>query len=264
MCLTIVICFVLFVCIMIMYMKGSVVENFDITMFQKRDLESIINVNSLYNNATTILNSIDVTGKNPKIVANSFNNISDDVRDVVPPGLIIVWGGDPKNIPNGWVLCDGSNGTPDLRDKFVFGSTYSGSGGGKFSVKLKQSDLPNHNHTVSYYPKLVNAVLGTGSKNASQIDSNATVNNYDNPNQTSINVTPPFCILSYIMKSDGLDIRDSSVINVVNSSISDTIPNSANVNQQPAQSPGECIGGLDFVTNNIYCKAIKNGIASFI
>jgi hypothetical protein len=39
----------------------------------------------------------------------------------IPAGLIVLWFGLLANIPNGWALCDGENGTPDLRDRFVKG-----------------------------------------------------------------------------------------------------------------------------------------------
>jgi len=37
----------------------------------------------------------------------------------MPAGLIAIWTGTLASIPAGWVLCNGSNGTPDMRDKFV-------------------------------------------------------------------------------------------------------------------------------------------------
>lgn len=40
----------------------------------------------------------------------------------VPAGVIVMWGGLLANIPSGWVLCDGLNGTPDLRDRFIRGA----------------------------------------------------------------------------------------------------------------------------------------------
>lgn len=39
-----------------------------------------------------------------------------------PAGLIVLWSGLLTNIPSGWALCDGMNGTPDLRDRFVRGA----------------------------------------------------------------------------------------------------------------------------------------------
>lgn len=37
-------------------------------------------------------------------------------------GMIVIWSGAIIDIPNGWHLCDGTNGTPDLRDKFIMGA----------------------------------------------------------------------------------------------------------------------------------------------
>lgn len=42
-----------------------------------------------------------------------------EVSDVFPPGGIIMWSGLEADIPKGWALCDGANGTPDLRGRFV-------------------------------------------------------------------------------------------------------------------------------------------------
>ena len=40
----------------------------------------------------------------------------------VPRGVIVMWSGSIADIPQGWALCDGTNGTPDLRDRFVVGA----------------------------------------------------------------------------------------------------------------------------------------------
>lgn len=56
-------------------------------------------------------------------------------------GIIALWSGAVVDIPFGWKLCDGNNGTPDLRDRFIVGaaSAYAvGDNGG--------SDT--HNHTL--------------------------------------------------------------------------------------------------------------------
>lgn len=37
-------------------------------------------------------------------------------------GMIVMWSGAASAIPAGWALCDGTNGTPDLRSKFVIGA----------------------------------------------------------------------------------------------------------------------------------------------
>lgn len=53
----------------------------------------------------------------------------------VPTGAIIMWSGSIGSIPSGYVICDGSNGTPDLRDRFVIGSgsNYSVGNSGGFA-----------------------------------------------------------------------------------------------------------------------------------
>lgn len=64
-----------------------------------------------------------------------------------PVGGIIMWSGSIAAIPSGWALCNGSNGTPDLRDRFVIGAgtTYAvnATGGSANAV------IPTHTHTVS-------------------------------------------------------------------------------------------------------------------
>lgn len=39
-----------------------------------------------------------------------------------PAGIITMWSGSTSNIPTGWALCNGQNGTPDLRDRFIVGA----------------------------------------------------------------------------------------------------------------------------------------------
>jgi len=41
---------------------------------------------------------------------------------VVPSGVILLWSGSTGSIPSGYLLCDGTNGTPDLRDRFIIGA----------------------------------------------------------------------------------------------------------------------------------------------
>ena len=70
----------------------------------------------------------------------------------MPSGGIIMWSGSIASIPSGWFLCNGSNGTPDLRDRFIVGagSSYGvGATGGANTVTLSTSQIPAHNHTFS-------------------------------------------------------------------------------------------------------------------
>lgn len=69
-----------------------------------------------------------------------------------PSGGIVMWNGTTLNIPSGWALCDGTNGTPDLRDRFIVGAgrNYSVNAiGGADSVSLTESQMPAHSHSMS-------------------------------------------------------------------------------------------------------------------
>lgn len=68
-------------------------------------------------------------------------------------GIICLWSGTLDDIPDGWLLCDGSNGTPNLTDKFVRGPhvdrpphTQGGSSTHKHNVS---ADPDEHSHTLS-------------------------------------------------------------------------------------------------------------------
>jgi microcystin-dependent protein len=84
-----------------------------------------------------------------------INSASDGINcignfDAVLPGFISMWSGSIGAIPAGWLLCDGTNGTPDLRDRFVVGagSTYAvNATGGEATVTLTQAQTPVHTHT---------------------------------------------------------------------------------------------------------------------
>jgi len=69
------------------------------------------------------------------------------VAAVIPSGVIVIWSGSAGAIPSGWNLCNGSNGTPDLRDRFVVGagSTYAvGNTGG-----TKDAIVVSHSHSIT-------------------------------------------------------------------------------------------------------------------
>lgn len=74
------------------------------------------------------------------------------INTAMPVGGIIIWSGSAAAIPTGWLLCDGTNGTPNLRDRFVVGagSTYAvNATGGAATVTLAAANLPAHTHTVN-------------------------------------------------------------------------------------------------------------------
>jgi len=78
------------------------------------------------------------------------------VQSVLPRGMIMMWNSTAATIPTGWQLCNGTNGTPDLRGQFIVGSTgdatgayFTGNTGGATGVALSTSNLPTHTHDLS-------------------------------------------------------------------------------------------------------------------
>jgi len=64
------------------------------------------------------------------------------------PGMIMLWNGSVDTIPSGWHLCDGTMGTPDLRNKFVVaaGDTYSVDEEGGSDTQTHTFTGDGHNH----------------------------------------------------------------------------------------------------------------------
>ena len=93
-----------------------------------------------------------------------FNESADSLLGAIPIGGIIMWSGSIATIPTNYALCNGSNGTPDLRNRFVIGAnvddssvaksnietgTYSGSNIAKQSGGFKNAVLLSHSHTTT-------------------------------------------------------------------------------------------------------------------
>lgn len=95
---------------------------------------------------TTAAYSVD----NTQIASTAF------VHAVIPAGIIAMWSGTIATIPLGWALCDGTNDTPDLTDKFVIGASVDSSGA-KTEVTgsatqtggSKDAIVVSHTHTAS-------------------------------------------------------------------------------------------------------------------
>ena len=136
-----------------------------------------------------------------------------------PAGVIVLWSGSIGSIPAGWVLCNGNNGTPDLRDRFIVGagSTYAvdATGGSADAVVVSHTHTatsvvtdPGHNHSYTYYGppnggggatavySLTNGTTGTSTTGVTV----ATTNSSTGVSGTNANL-PPYYSLCYIMKT---------------------------------------------------------------
>jgi microcystin-dependent protein len=87
---------------------------------------------------------------------DNWDDVDNLLRIAMPAGGIIMWSGSVASIPTGWLLCDGTSGTPDLTGRFVVhadadsGGTYDvGDTGGADSVTLAEANLPSHTHSFS-------------------------------------------------------------------------------------------------------------------
>jgi len=161
---------------------------------------------------TTILDA-DISDTRTQLTfRNSF------IGSAVPSGLIAMWSGTLVSIPSGWALCDGTSGTPDLRDRFIVGagSTYAvAATGGAATVTLSTAELPSHTHALtdpghSHSYTRVNydaeysmpaGVVSPGTSSTSSTVSSTTGITIDNTGSNSAHENrPPYYALAYIMK----------------------------------------------------------------
>jgi hypothetical protein len=139
----------------------------------------------------------------------------------VPTGAIILWSGSLGSIPTGYVICDGANSTPDLRNRFVIGagSTYAvgATGGSTDAIVVTHTHTatstvtdPQHRHNTlvanfSGAPiqafQMGNTVSGNfQTELASTGITVVTTNTSAGTSGTNANL-PPYYALAYIMKT---------------------------------------------------------------
>ncbi len=103
----------------------------------------------------------------------------EDVLAAIPKGVIFPWIGTTKP-PKGWAICDGTNGTPDLRGKFLMGATAEVAVG-------TQGGRSTHTHKVSKD--------GGRDGNGFEVNGECGLGNADPQDHT-----PPFHAVNYIVK----------------------------------------------------------------
>ncbi len=157
-----------------------------------------------------------------QIASTAF--VATAVAAAIPSGGIIIWSGSVASVPSGWYLCNGSNGTPDLRDRFVVGagSTYSvaATGGSANAIVVSHnhtatSTVTDPSHAHNTYPGNGTVNIGTYVAGA-EVRGGTIVYNSTETATTGITVgttvassgssgtnanLPPYYALAYIMKA---------------------------------------------------------------
>jgi hypothetical protein len=157
---------------------------------------------------------------NTQIATTAF--VTTAVSAAFPTGGIILWSGSIAAIPSGWALCNGSNGTPDLRNRFIVGagSTYAvaATGGSADAIVVSHTHTATvtdsgHNHSGIYTPAASIGFSGTASRYKTVDDQQNVSTSFTSTNTTGISVSnsttgssgtnanlPPYYALAYIMK----------------------------------------------------------------
>ena len=162
------------------------------------------------------VNAITASGS---VTANSFIGDGSNLTNIQAgqvvgnsifvQGMIIMWNSTVATIPTGFVLCDGSNGTPDLRGRFVVGHHPNNNDydindtGGSESVTLTVAQMPSHKHDTTfdnkkYFPGGGSTSISFGGAGGYPADT-FTMSN-EGGGQSHEN-RPPYYALCYIMKT---------------------------------------------------------------
>lgn len=142
-------------------------------------------------------------------LSNELNKLQMQINavQVIPSGMIMIWNGSVSEIPYGWTLCNGENGTPDLTDKFVLGAGnnyFVGLTGGETETILTVDQIPSHTHGYkrhAFNNKDLDQVIDENVYGVSNktIDAYMGTTESAGGNQPHSNM-PPYYALCYIMK----------------------------------------------------------------
>lgn len=95
--------------------------------------------------------TVTITNTSTLIATTEFVQNRFITYQYMPSGTIVLWYGTVENIPVGWVLCNGSNGTPDLRGRFVIGAS-----------DISQGPLPNEYNAYTTSTSIAGSHSHTG------------------------------------------------------------------------------------------------------
>lgn len=114
------------------------------------------------------------------------------MADVVA-NIIALWSGAIVDIPVGWVLCDGTQGTPNLQNRFILGA-------GDFFNPNDTGGSVNHNHDFESNGHSHTIPAGSGLASGANFDT-TTDSEFDAGTTDNASSLPPYYALAYIMKT---------------------------------------------------------------
>jgi len=159
----------------------------------------------------------------------TYDNISGILTTIptatpsIPTGCILLWSGSTGSIPSGFLLCDGTNGTPDLRNSFIVGAgnnyTVGQTGGSADAITVSHTHTatststvtdPGHLHTSggsavggsfgAFYTTNGNSQFNTSTATTGITVATSTTNASTGTSGTNANL-PPYYALAYIQKT---------------------------------------------------------------
>jgi hypothetical protein len=189
--------------------------NFRTTNAHIDTITSAVKTNAVHTNTIQIKRA-DIDTITSAIRANAIyaNTIrADTIYGSIPVGGIIMWSGAIENIHPHWALCDGTNGTPNLKGRFIVGYdpndydyNYTTSiirTGGAKQVTLSETHIPAHTHRFTHQS---NSTTGMGGSSTRGVETSFNASSSNNITTSSTGGgqphenRPPYYVLAYIMR----------------------------------------------------------------
>uniref|UniRef100_A0A6H1ZY69 Phage tail collar domain-containing protein n=1 Tax=viral metagenome TaxID=1070528 RepID=A0A6H1ZY69_9ZZZZ len=143
---------------------------------------------------------------------------------------IVIWTGTLASIPAGYVLCDGNNGTPDLRDYFIKGALDSGELSNTGGSAIHTHTPSSHNHTQDQHSHYV-TLDAIGSDNSDFLSQEPPVVRRNHSHSATLygtatnqattitcstnNGEPEYYKVAYIMQNRDLDLTGANLLGML-------------------------------------------------
>ena len=210
-------------------------------MAQVKDMQTGTDGDSLTISGTLVASgTLDVTGgflldgsagTSGQVLVSAGSGNTPTWGTGIPSGVIVMWSGSIASIPSGWYLCNGSNGTPDLRNRFIIGAyqdnsgvantTITGSntltGGSKDAIVVSHTHTatvtdPGHTHSINNSTNVLRALGGQNGSNSGSNWRNDTISNNSATTGITVDISTtgssgtdanlvPYYALALIMKA---------------------------------------------------------------